>query len=151
MNPRNHRLLVTALFLAAVGGYLLTCLTGCVTHAPAIVETVQHHGDKQTAMVAAIERTMNTPGSRIIWINGTTGSMARTNGAFWSFAIGVPVSVRDLKVGERVVRMDINAHHAVSRVAGPLVYTKGTSNQYEDPLPISGTVYRVLSVHQYSN
>jgi hypothetical protein len=143
--PRR-RVILIAVGLTLLGGYLLSLISGCSEDVPR--QTIIKYATKTEAFTAAYEHAERISG-KIFLINGTTGSMTLTNGARWGFAVVLPVVTRDLRIGDRVIRPDINVHHEVSRVEGPLVYTQGTSNQYPDATPISGEAFRVVAVYQY--
>lgn len=131
---------------------LLALLTGCVSVPPPVLPKVVQVGSWGEAIQkASMFQRDKYPGAHLLPINGTTGSMARTQGSRRSWCVGVPVSTRDLRFGEEVIRKDINVHHRVVRTEGPLVFTQGTSNQYEDAIPISGDVYRVVAIFQYDD
>lgn len=149
MNTRNLRLLAVSAAFLLLGLALLSGLTGC-TSAPSRLAPAKLFPTQTEALTSAFARAGFTPGSLVFRFRADTGSMASTYGTLNGYAVAEPVRVRALRIGDPVLRMDNMTFHLVNRIEGPLVYTRGSSNGREDPTAVSGTVYRVLFVAQYS-
>jgi hypothetical protein len=134
-STRNHWHLFWACALFIIGLLLLVPIVQG--------EVTQSVGSREVAHVLA------SMGGEVAFARNPTGSMEARWGSTPAYYSGKRIKLSEAKVGDVVVRKDMNACHVVYKKVGPLVWTKGDSNKRADPHIVTGPLYLVTHVYFY--